>query len=61
MEEDRGVHKVLVGNVWVTGEMHTCFWWGGLRERHHLEYVGVDGKIILKRIFKNWNEVRGLD
>ena len=26
-----------------------------------MEYVGVDGSIILKRIFKIWNEVRGLD
>jgi len=41
--------------------MHTGFWWGDLRERHHLEYVGVDGTIILKWVFKNWNEVRGLD
>ena len=27
------------------GEMHTGFWWGNLRERHHLE--DQDGKIIL--------------
>jgi len=44
-----------------TGEMHTGFWWGDLRERHHLEYVGVDGRIILKQIFKIWDEVRGMD
>jgi len=24
------------------------FWWGNRRERHHLQDVGVDGKIILK-------------
>jgi hypothetical protein len=23
-----------------------------LRERHHLENLGVDGRIILKRVFK---------
>ena len=27
--------------------MHTEFWWG-----NHLEDLGVDGKIIFKRIFK---------
>jgi hypothetical protein len=29
--------------------------WGDLREGDHLEYLGVDGRIILKRIFKEWN------
>jgi hypothetical protein len=24
-------------------------------ERHHLKDVGLDGKIILKRIFKKWD------
>jgi hypothetical protein len=30
-------------------------WWGNLRERHHLEDQGVDGKIILRWIFRKWN------
>jgi len=34
------------------GEVHTGFWWGNLRERDHLEDSGVDGKIILRWIFK---------
>jgi hypothetical protein len=31
------------------------FWWGNLRERDHLEYSGVDKRIILKLIFRKWN------
>jgi hypothetical protein len=34
--------------VWGTGEVHTGFWWGDLRERDHFEDLGVDGRIILK-------------
>ena len=34
--------------------MSTGFWWGNLRETYHLEELGVDGKIILKFIFKTW-------
>jgi hypothetical protein len=39
----------------VRGEVHTGFWWGDLREGDHLEEHGVDGKIILKWIFKKWD------
>jgi hypothetical protein len=41
--------------VWERGEMHTGFYWGALRERNHLADLGVDGRIILKRIFKRWH------
>jgi len=27
--------------------MRTRFWWGNLRERDHLEDLGLDGRIIL--------------
>jgi hypothetical protein len=37
------------------GEEHTGFWCGNMRERYHLEDSGVDGRIILKFIFNNWN------
>jgi hypothetical protein len=29
-------------------------WWGDLMEKQDLEELGVDGRIILKRIFKMW-------
>jgi len=34
------------------GEAYTGFWWGNLRERDHLGDPGVDGRIILRWIFR---------
>ena len=28
------------------------FWWGNLREREHLEHSGIDGRIIVRWIFR---------
>jgi hypothetical protein len=36
------------------------FLWGNLRERHHLRDPVVDGRIILKYIFRKW-DVGGMD
>jgi hypothetical protein len=35
--------------------VHTGFWWGELREGDHVGDPGVDGRIILRRIFKKWD------
>ena len=35
-----------------TIDVHTGFWWGDMLKIDHLEDLGVDGKIILKWIFK---------
>ena len=36
------------------GEVHTAFQWGNLREGDHLEDAGLDGRIILRWIFRKW-------
>jgi len=37
------------------GEACTGFWWRNLRERDHWGDPGVDGRIILKWIFRMWD------
>jgi len=48
-------------NVWRREEAYTGFWWGNLRERDHLEDPDVDGRIILRWIFRKWDVEYGLD
>jgi hypothetical protein len=43
----------LAGHVARMGE-YVGFWWGDLREKQHLEDLGVDGRIILEWILRNW-------
>jgi hypothetical protein len=40
---------------WGRGEACTWFWWGNLRDRDHWGDRGVDGKIILRWIFKKYD------
>jgi hypothetical protein len=37
------------------GEKYKEFWWEGLREGDHWGDPGVDGRIILRRIFRKWD------
>ena len=39
----------------------TGFWWGNLREKDHWGDPDVDGRIILRRIFRKWEGVVGTE
>jgi hypothetical protein len=40
-------------HVWRTGDVHTGLRTADLSERDHLEDLSIDGRIILKWVFKN--------
>ena len=42
-------------HVWGGEEVCTGVWWGKLRERDHWGEQGVDGRIILRWIFRKWD------
>jgi hypothetical protein len=48
-------HVACMGEI----EVYIGFWWEDPREGDHLGDPGVDGRIILKRIFKKWD--RGMN
>jgi hypothetical protein len=35
--------------------VHTGFWCGNLRERDYLKGPDVDGRIIIRQIFRKWD------
>ena len=47
--------------VWGRGEVCTGFWWENLSERGQWGDLDVDGRIILRLIFRKWNMGYGLD
>jgi hypothetical protein len=42
-------------HVWGRGVAYAGFRWGNLSERDHLEDIGVDGRITLRWIFRQWD------
>ena len=42
-------------HVWGRGQAYTEFWWGNLNKRDRLGDPGVDGRIILRWIFRKWD------
>ena len=42
-------------SVWGRREAYTGFWWGDLRVRVQSGDPGVDGRIILRWIFRKWD------
>ena len=47
--------------VWGRGEVCTGFWWGNLRERDNWGDPDVDGRIILRWLFRKWEGVVGTE
>jgi len=47
--------------IWGRGEAYTGLWWGNLRGKEHMGDLGIDGRIILRWIFRKWGEGYGLD
>jgi hypothetical protein len=39
-------------HVWERGDVRTGYWWGNVIERDNLENPGVDGRMILRWMFR---------
>jgi len=50
---------VACSMYWWRAAVYAGFWWKKLRERNHLEDPVLDGRIILRWIFRKW--MRGMD
>ena len=46
-------HVVRMGEG--RADAYAGFWWGNLKERDHLGDPGIDGRIILRWIFRQWD------
>jgi len=44
-----------IKHVWGRGKAYAGFWWENLRERDHSEDPGIDGRKILRWIFRKWD------
>jgi hypothetical protein len=47
---------VVIIIIIIIKEAYTVFWWANLRERDHLRDPGVNGRIVLRWIFRKWDE-----
>jgi hypothetical protein len=43
-------------HAWEIREVCTGLWWGDPNEIHHLENLGINGSLIIKLMFKQWDE-----
>jgi hypothetical protein len=50
-------HVACMGRI----EVYVGSWWGKLMERAYLEDLSIDGRIILRRIFRKWDVGNGVD
>jgi hypothetical protein len=48
-------------STWGRGEVHNGFWWGNLREINHMEVPGIDGRIVLRWMFRKRDAGHDLD
>ena len=49
------LRRMRLAGQWGRGEAYKGFWWRNLRERDHLGDPDLDGRIILRWIFRKWD------